>query len=55
MLNTLKSTIDDKKIVVDPGLMNELNSEIKHLKAGDSGAEAEGPDDAGLDSGIDDF
>ena len=55
MLNTLKSTIDDKKIVVDPGLMNELNSEIKHLKAGDSGSEDEGPDDAGLDSGIDDF
>ena len=55
MLNTLKSAIDDKKIVVDPGLMNELNSEIKHLKAGDSGSEAEGPDDAGLDSGVDDL
>ena len=55
MLNTLKSTIDDKKIVVDPGLMNELNSEIKHLKAGDSGSEDEGPDDAGLDSGVDDL
>jgi len=55
MLNTLKSTIDDKKIVVDSGLMNELNSEIKHLKDGDSGSDDEGADDAGLDSGLDDF
>jgi hypothetical protein len=55
MLNTLKSTIDDKKIVVDPGLMNELNSEIKHLKAGDSGSDDEGPDDAGPDSALDDL
>mgnify|MGYP001235529587 CR=1 FL=1 len=55
MLNTLKSTIDDKKIVVDPGLMNELNSEIKHLTTGDSGSDDEGPDDAGLDSGVDDL
>jgi len=55
MLNTLKSAIDDKKIVVDPGLMNELNSEIKHLKAGDSGSDDEGPDDAGPDSAIDDL
>lgn len=49
MLNTLKSTIEDKKIVVDSGLMNELNSEIKHLKDGDSGSDAEEPDDGGLD------
>ena len=55
MLNTLKSTIEDKKIVVDSGLMNELNSEIKHLKDGDSGSDDEGADDAGLDSGLDDF
>ena len=55
MLNTLKSAIDDKKIVVDPGLMNELNSEIKHLKDGDSGSDDGGADDAGLDSGLDDF
>ena len=49
MLNTLKSTIEDKKIVVDSGLMNELNSEIKHLKDGDSGSDDEGTDDSGLD------
>ncbi len=55
MLNTLKSTIEDKKIVVDSGLMNELNSEIKHLKDGDSGSDDGGADDAGLDSGLDDF
>jgi hypothetical protein len=55
MLNTLKSAIDDKKIVVDPGLMNELNSEIKHLKAEDSGSDDEGPDDAGPDSALDDL
>ena len=49
MLTTLKSTIEDKKIVVDSGLMNELDSEIKHLKDGDSGSDDEGSDDAGLD------
>ena len=41
--------IEDKKIVVDSGLMNELDSEIKHLKDGDSGSDDEGADDAGLD------
>jgi hypothetical protein len=52
MLKTLKSTIDEKKIVVDPGLMKELNSEIKYLETGDSGSDDEGEGDAALDDDL---
>ena len=52
MLKTLKSTIVDKKIFVDPGLMTELDSEIKHLETGDDGGDAPGDDDSGLDDDL---
>lgn len=49
MFIIFKSIIEDKKIVVDFGFMNEFDFEIKYLKDGDSGFDDEGSDDAGFD------
>ena len=55
MLIQLKTAITDKNIIVEPGLMAEIEGEIKYYKTGDEGAPTEaGGDDDGLDDGLDD-
>jgi len=50
MLKTLRTTINEKNILVDPGMLSEIDSDIKALETGDDGSEAAGGDaDSGLD------
>ena len=55
MLIQLKTAITDKNIIVEPGLMAEIEADIKYYKTGEEGTPADaGGDDDGLDDGLDD-
>ena len=51
MLIQLKTAITDKNIIVEPGLMAEIEADIKYYKTGEEGA---GTEAGGADDGLDD-
>ncbi len=55
MLIQLKTAISEKNVLVEPGLMAEIEADIKYYKTGDEGTPTDaGGDDDGLDDGLDD-
>ncbi len=55
MLIQLKTAISEKNVLVEPGLMAEIEADIKYYKTGEESTPADaGGDDDGLDDGLDD-